>query len=137
MLLGEDDPVRLEINAQYALLVTRDITTAIGHFRRLAGIGVGGDPSGSGNGAGGPDAVDARFDLRAHWMLAGIHLGDWDAISWGWDHVDPAQAREHILAILAFWPHSPEAAFYRECLEHSLPDSLDIPVGAPQLARTF
>jgi TolB-like protein len=137
MLLGEDDPVRLEINAQYALLVTRDITTAIGHFRRLAGIGVGGDTSGRGNGVGGRAAGDPRFDLRAHWMLAGIHLGDWDAISWGWDHVDPAQAREHILAILAFWPHSPEAAFYRECLQHSLPDSLDIPVGAPQLARTF
>jgi hypothetical protein len=133
MLLGEDDPVRLEIQAQHALLVTRDVATAIGHFRRLAGI-TGGE---GGKDGAGREPVDPRFDLRAHWMLAGIHLGDWDAISWGWDHVDPTQAREHILAILAFWPHSPEAAFYRECIDNSVPDSLDIPVGAAQLARTF
>jgi TolB-like protein len=138
MLLPDDDPVRLEINAQYALLVTRDITTAIGHFRRLAGIGgAAGDTAGRETDARRREAVDARFDLRAHWMLAGIHLGDWDAISWGWDHVDPVQAREHILAILAFWPHSPEAAFYRDCVENSRPESLDVPVGTPQLARTF
>src|SRR5690606_32943839 len=101
---------------------TRDITTAIAHFRRLAGL------------AGNEATADTRAALRAHWMLAGIHLGDWGAISWGWDHVDPQQAREHILTILACWPDSPEAAFYRDCIGAG---ALDVPVGEHQLARTF
>lgn len=86
-----------EIEALYALLVKKDTELAIQLYSDLA-----------------ETARDRRghFALRAHWMLAGIYLGDWDVEP---RHTDVKKAREHILQILAFWPESPEATFYNKC----------------------
>jgi hypothetical protein len=93
-----DDPVRLEIEAENALMFERDVASAMEKYERLS-------THSTGDGW--------RFALRAHWMLAGIYLGDWGTASDAPDVIDAEKARQHILAILANWPHSPEAAFYR------------------------
>ena len=58
--------------------------------------------------------IQLHLALRAHWVLAGIRSGDWGAADSEW--VDADRAREHLVAILAFWPESPEANYVRSQL---------------------
>jgi tetratricopeptide (TPR) repeat protein len=112
----DSHPIKIEIEAEFALLVNRDYRRAVELYRQLA------DTRSHHNG---------RFALRSRWMLAGIHLGDWGAISYSPDVLDVEAAREHIIAILANWPNSPEAKFYQNCL-----DNPTVPVGHGTLAQS-
>jgi len=97
---ASSDAVRLEIEADYALLVERDVAEAISIYEMMLLE---------------PDRpLQLRRALRAHWMLAGIYCGDWDVPS---SFVDPDKAREHILQVLAHWGDSPEATFYKDAFE--------------------
>jgi tetratricopeptide (TPR) repeat protein len=89
--------VKLEIDADYSLLVDRDYQTAIAAYDKLTHLREGGKTT---------------FALRAHWMLAGIFLGDWGVKNFAPQVFDKAQAREHIIQILAHWKDSPEAKHF-------------------------
>lgn len=93
-----------EIEAYYALLVEKDISRAIQGFETIA------------NTQGRQGSMNA---LRARWMLAGLYFGDWDSRIFAPSIVDPEKARTHVLAILAQWPQTSEAEFYRQCLRQS------------------
>jgi hypothetical protein len=103
--------IRTEIEGDYALLVERDFAKAIECYGALAR---------------GSDEGSARFALRAHWMLAGIYLGDWGVNEYEANLageelrdkgiVDLEKGRYHILEILANWDGTPEAKFYRHHL---------------------
>ncbi len=91
--------VKTEILADYALLAEKDVQQAISLYERLTDVS-----------ASGQDAVQLHLALRAHWMLAGIFSGDWGV---GEEFVDASKAREHLTAILAYWPQSAEADYVR------------------------
>jgi tetratricopeptide (TPR) repeat protein len=95
--------LRLEIEADYALLISKDYAAAAAAYEELARIS--------------PD-TPLHPALRAHWMLAGIHSGDWGVAdnSEGQALIDAAKAREHLIQILAHWPESSEAEFVRHNL---------------------
>jgi hypothetical protein len=94
------EAVKREIMADYALLVSRNYKEAVGLYEELTKEG---------------ELVPLPTALRAHWMLAGIHSGDWGVPS---DHetVDSARARQHVIQILAHWPDSSEASYLRRNL---------------------
>jgi nucleotide-binding universal stress UspA family protein len=97
---ASSDAVRLEVEADYALLVERDVAEAISIYEMMLLE---------------PDRpLQLRRALRAHWMLAGIYYGDWSVPS---SFVDPSKAREHIIQVLAHWSESPEARFYKDAFE--------------------
>ena len=101
------DAVRLEIEADYALLVERDVAEAISIYEMMLLE---------------PDRpLQLRRALRAHWMLAGIYCGDWSVPS---TFVDTEKAREHILQVLAHWGESPEARFYKDAFEWKEQDGM-------------
>ena len=117
------DPMQTEIEAIYALLVTKDLETAIKKYDALIQS---------------TQLSKGRFALRAHWMLAGIRLGDWGSQDYAPQLVDANQARSHILNILALWPRSSEAAFYQRCIRDSRGESeMKISVGEGRLAASF
>ncbi len=103
--------IREEIMGDYALLVQKDYRKAAGHYEKLASD---------------PQFSESRFALRAHWMLAGLYMGDWGVNEYeaglskdklgelGVVNLD--KAREHILAILANWDGTPMASFYQQHL---------------------
>ena len=96
---GANDPVRLEIEAEYALMCDHDVAGAVEAYQELAKC----------------EAAHGRgHALRAHWMLAGIHLGDWDVAGYAPEKISAEDARNHILEILALWPRSPQAAYFRQ-----------------------
>lgn len=107
-----DDPVRLEIEADYALLVAKDVPAAVRRYEELTRV---------------PQQSRGRFALRAHWMLAGIRLGDWGVTSYAPQLIDPEKARQHVLQILSNWPDSPEAEFYRKCMREG-ESEMDVPL---------
>lgn len=92
--------LRAEIGADYALLAQRKFDDAVRLYEQLL------EQPSSGDGK-----IHLHLALRAHWMLAGLRCGDWGAA--GDAVVDPEKAREHLVAILAFWPESPEATYIR------------------------
>jgi tetratricopeptide (TPR) repeat protein len=104
--------VREEIMGDYALLVQKDFRKAAEHYTRLAT-----DESFRGT----------RFALRAHWMLAGIFMGDWGVNDYEKDLpkeklkemgvVNLDLAREHIVAILAHWDGTPQSDFFRRHMD--------------------
>jgi len=97
------DYLRREIEADYALLIRKDFPAAVQVYEELAKIS--------------PD-TPLYTALRAHWMLAGIHSGDWgvaDAPA-GRELTDEAKVRSHLIQILAHWPDSSEAEFIRHNL---------------------
>ena len=78
--------LRLEIEADYALLIKKDFAGAASIYERLAETRM---------------ENPLHTTLRAHWMLAGIHSGDW-----GVAHapaaatlIDGAQVRHHLTQI--------------------------------------
>jgi tetratricopeptide (TPR) repeat protein len=93
--------LRLEIEADHALLVTKDYPEAIRLYEQLATA---------------PNDATLHTALRAHWMLAGIYSGDWSVPE---TVVQPQKAREHLIRILAHWPDSSEAAFIKNNLRWS------------------
>jgi tetratricopeptide (TPR) repeat protein len=90
-----DRLTRLEVQADHALMVTRDIEEAVRLYEEILQFS---------------EASPLRPALRAHWMLMGIHLGAWQIDATHPNLVQPDRAREHLLRILAFWPASSEAA---------------------------
>jgi hypothetical protein len=82
-----------EIEADHALLVSRDIKTAINQYQAMTQ----------------PEQPSATR-RRGHWMLSGIYAGDWGVAE---SAVDPVMAREHLVMILSNWPESPEAELLR------------------------
>lgn len=87
--------VRTEIEADYLLIVKKDIPAAIKQYELLAAA---------------PHDAQLHSALRAHWMLAGIYTGDWGVST---ELIDVAKAKEHLVLILAHWPTSAEAAFIK------------------------
>ncbi|QGJ70687.1 Hypothetical protein PBC10988_23850 [Planctomycetales bacterium 10988] len=114
-----DHPARLEIEADYALLAKHDYPTAVELYSKLAN----------------DDPKNANYALRAHWMLAGIYLGDWGTNQEAPEVVDLESARHHILSILAFWPASSQAKFYRQAMENSGEGYTEVEVGGLQASR--
>lgn len=92
----DDDGLRREIEADYALLVRKQPAEAIGPYEQLAA---------------GPAGSDSA--RRANWMLAGIYSGDWGV---GQEHVDRERARDHLIRLLALWPESSESLFIKRAL---------------------
>ena len=92
------EEVRAEIEADYALLVTKDYASAISSYESLTRT----DNQGK-----------LQSALRAHWMLAGIYSGDWGVTP---EFIDPVKARHHLIQILAHWESSSEAAFIQKNL---------------------
>lgn len=90
-----DPHVTKEIEADYQLLIRRDCPAAIQLYEELARV---------------QEDTKLHPALRAHWMLAGIYSGDWGVDE---AQIDPAKARGHLIAILAHWEDSPEAAFIK------------------------
>ncbi len=86
-----------EIEADYWLLIRRDIPKAIAIYRKLADAQT-------------PELHAAR---RGHWMLAGIYAGDWGVPP---EYIDANQAKQHLTTILALWPDSPEAEYIKKNL---------------------
>ena len=94
----QQQPLRKEIEALYALLIEKDSSKSIDLYESLLA----------------PNAnAGLDMQLRAHWMLSGIYSGDWGATA---QSIDSNKARHHIVQILAHWDRSPEATFYREVL---------------------
>jgi hypothetical protein len=85
-----------EIEADYALLVRKQPGEAIPLYAALANSSFTSDTA-----------------RRANWMLAGIYGGDWGVDP---QFVDQAQAREHLIRLLAIWPDSAESQFIRRVL---------------------
>ena len=112
---GPESAARIEIEADHALLVNREVKKAIELYERLADI---------------KDVSNARFSLRANWMLAGIYLGDWRVKEQSSEFVSVDKARNHIVQILAHWQDSDEASFYRDAMDSRVDEEYaDIEVG--------
>lgn len=90
--------MKVEIEADYALLIEKDIKKAIKLYESLA-----------------DSYTDNPINTvrRANWMLAGIYCGDWKVED---EFTSVKKARARIIRIMAFWPKSPEAEFYRKAL---------------------
>ena len=86
---ADSETLKLEIEADYALLIKADREEAIAKYKQLA--------------AGDTNRTAA---LRANWMLAGIYAGDWNTPA---EKADPAVAKEHVIQVLAHWEDSPQA----------------------------
>ncbi len=85
-----------EIEADYALLVDRDVPAAIVKYTELTS-----------------EDAPLQSQLRGHWMLAGIYAGDWAVDE---TNLNPDLARENVVQILANWPDSPEATLLKQWL---------------------
>ncbi len=90
-----DRLTRLEVEADYALMVSGDYPAATKLYEEIVTFS---------------ESSPVRPALRAHWMLSGIHLGAWGTSATDQAIVNPEQARQHLLKILAFWPTSSEAS---------------------------
>jgi tetratricopeptide (TPR) repeat protein len=94
------ESVKREIMADYALLVSRNYKEAVNLYGALAADG---------------EQTPLSSALRAHWMLAGIHSGDW-GVPGDNEVVDADLARKHLIQILAHWPDSSQALYIRRNL---------------------
>ena len=90
--------LRTEIEADYVLLDQRDGTEAAGLYRELI------RPN-----------QPLESQLRGHWMLSGIHAGDWGMADQG--VVDTGKARGHVVEIMANWSDSPESKLLKQWLQ--------------------
>jgi tetratricopeptide (TPR) repeat protein len=95
------DLLKIEIQADHSLLVTKKYGEAIKYYQQLATA---------------PNDATLHTALRAHWMLAGIYSGDWGVEA---SVIDPKLAREHLITVLAHWPDSAEATFIKTNLRWS------------------
>ncbi len=86
-----------EIEADYLLLIEKDIPAAVEQYESLTQ----------------PDQPPAS-QLRGHWMLSGIHAGDWGNA----DRPNPQQARLHVMQVMSNWPDSPQATLLKRWLKY-------------------
>lgn len=89
--------LKTEVEADYYLLMRREPEKAVERYARLT-----------------ENFQPTASQLRGHWMLAGIHAGDWGTA--GQSVVDPDKARYHITQVLANWPDSPESELLKRWL---------------------
>ncbi len=85
----KSQPLRLEIAADYALLTMGDTKQAIEKYSQMTDLD-----------------QPLSTQLRGHWMLSGIHAGDWSTPG---KFIDMKESRKHVIEILANWPNSPES----------------------------
>lgn len=83
-----------EIEADYSLLVARNVKAATESYVAMTSSDQ-------------PSATQRR----GHWMLSGIYAGDWGVDE---SNVNAKAARDHVVAILAGWPESPEAELLKK-----------------------
>lgn len=83
-----------EIEADYSLLVARNVKAATESYGAMTSSD---QPSST--------------QRRGHWMLSGIYAGDWGVDE---SNVNAKAARDHVVAILAGWPESPEAELLKK-----------------------
>lgn len=112
-----DRLLQAEIEADYALLVRKDFLAAVRRYQEIAEFS---------------EASKLKMSLRSHWMLAGLQCGDWGASAATDFQPDPAQAREHLIHILAFWPESEEAQVIRKYMRW---DAQDGKTGTPYFPK--
>jgi tetratricopeptide (TPR) repeat protein len=96
-----DRLARLEVEADYALMVAKDYPGAIMAYEQIVSFS---------------EASPIQSALRAHWMLAGIFNGAWDIAKNDATVANPDKAKHHIVQILAFWPESVEATAIKRYL---------------------
>lgn len=96
-----DRLAKLEIEADYALMVAKDYPAAIGAYEQIVSFS---------------ESSPIQSALRAHWMLAGIYNGAWDIAKNDSTVANPEKAKHHIVQILAFWPESVEATSIKRYL---------------------
>jgi hypothetical protein len=96
-----DRLTRLEVEADYGLMVAKDYPAAIKAYEQIVSFS---------------EASPLQTALRAHWMLAGIYKGAWDIARDNPAIADPDKAKHHIMEILAYWPESVEAAAIKRYL---------------------
>jgi tetratricopeptide (TPR) repeat protein len=94
----DDAALRLEIEADHALLILGNVDEAIKSYQRMI------EPA---------TRADGQSVRRAYWMLAGIASGDWGVDQ---KYVDRDEAKRCLTQILAHWPDSSEAKFIRRAL---------------------
>jgi tetratricopeptide (TPR) repeat protein len=94
----DDAALRLEIEADHALLIRGNVEEAVKLYRRILEQGA---------------SSDGQSLRRANWMLAGIASGDWGVDK---KHLDRDEAKRCLIQILAHWPDSSEAEFIRRAL---------------------
>lgn len=100
----QNTPMQIEIEAEYALFIDRDAVKALELYGKVLEHG--------------SESAYIHQVRRAHWMRAGIFLGDWGVANYSTDRknvLNPEKAREEILSILAFYPTTFEAKFYDQC----------------------
>lgn len=106
--LSENDPLRLEVEADHAWLVQADVSSAIKAYQRILEVS---------------QSLHPRVALRARWMLAGFYLSTLPQVS----EAIPNEierldlGRKQILEILVNWPETPEARFYGHYVDPPLP----------------
>lgn len=84
----------MEIEADYSLLVARNVKASTEAYVAMTSSDQ-------------PSATQRR----GHWMLSGIYAGDWGVDE---SNVNAKAARDHVVAILAGWPESPEAELLKK-----------------------
>ncbi len=92
----DSENLAVEIEADFALLVQRDLGAAISKYTEMTS-----------------ETSPSSSQCRGHWMLAGIYAGDWSVDE---AYVDPKLARENVIQILANWPDSPESTLLKQWL---------------------
>ncbi len=97
------DYLQREIEADYALMIKKDYVAAAEIYQQLAEL---------------KPTTPLRSSQRAHWMLAGIHSGDWGVAESpaAKTLVDESKSRHHLIQILAHFAESSEAEFIRHNL---------------------
>jgi hypothetical protein len=103
--------LRLEIEADHAMIVRHDLAEAIRKYEELRALS-----AASGLGA-------SQQSARYCWVLSGLYFGRWGAHQ---GTVDDKKASERVLELLVSWPNSPEAIAYRKLFglpEAGSPDS--------------
>ncbi len=97
-----EDAMRLEIEADYALFIDKDPAAAVAIYEQLAQK---------------QQLGYTQRALRALWMLAGLHLGDFGAAQAKPTVENVDAATKEILTIMLNWPDSPEAKYYEQFLD--------------------
>lgn len=104
-----DDPLSLEIAADYLLFVKNDPLGAVRKYEELV---LKNEQAGR---------IYCKQALRAKWMLSGLYLGGW-GVAKTQNFKDEERkyldkAREQLLDVLVYWPQSPEAEYYERYVE--------------------
>lgn len=93
----QDNPLEMLIEAQYYLHTDQHMN-AVQTLERIVSAS---------------QAAHSPAALRAHWLLAGVRLGDWNTAAKASQLLSSDRARTHIIQILAHWPESAEADYCR------------------------